>query len=414
VRLGFLGAAALACLAFTALAQPESAALDERARANDFEALWRAVDNGYAYFGTQRPAWRRVREQWKPRAARARSRGEFVQVLEGAIAQLRDDNVTLSETSPAAARRVPAETDIWASWRGDVAVIEAVRTYGQADVAGLHPGHVVRSIGGLPVERAVQDLLGRGGEPPGARDWALRHALAGPRSGTLRVETAEARGTHSYEIVRDAGVAANGPPLVARRIGEDRNLGYIRVKAALSEPGLAAHFDGALHHLADTRGLILDLREMTGPFADPGRARANVLAIIGRFIAQPTPWQAREPRAGERVVDVAEPHAPRYAAPLVVLVDRWTAAEGEALAAGLSGAAQARLVGTRMAGLRGELREERLPASGIVLRYPAMKAMHANGTPREALRPDVLVDLAAPQGGPGDPILYQALKLLER
>ena len=27
---------------------------------------------------------------------------------------------------------------------------------------------------------------------------------------------------------------------------------------------------------------------------------------------------------------------------------------------------------------------------------------------------DVFVDLAAPQGGPGDPILYQALKLLER
>jgi hypothetical protein len=36
-----------------------------------------------------------------------------------------------------------------------------------------------------------------------------------------------------------------------------------------------------------------------------------------------------------------------------------------------------------------------------------------DGTPREALRPSVEVDLAAPSGGPGDPILYQALKLLE-
>jgi carboxyl-terminal processing protease len=160
--------------------------------------------------------------------------------------------------------------------------------------------------------------------------------------------------------------------------------------------------------------LILDLRDQTGPFADALGQRATVSAIVGRFIAQPTDWQAREPRPGERVVDTAQPRGPRYQAPLVVLVDRWTAGEGEALAAGLSGAARARLVGTRMAGLRGELREARLPASGIVVRYPAMKSMHVNGTPREALRPDILVDLAAPQGGPGDPILYQGLKLLEK
>jgi hypothetical protein len=31
-----------------------------------------------------------------------------------------------------------------------------------------------------------------------------------------------------------------------------------------------------------------------------------------------------------------------------------------------------------------------------------------------ALRPQVRIDLASPDGGPGDPILYQALKLLER
>jgi hypothetical protein len=76
--------------------------------------------------------------------------------------------------------------------------------------------------------------------------------------------------------------------------------------------------------------------------------------------------------------------------------------------------ANARLVGTRMAGLRGELREARLPHSGIVVRYPGEKVFHVDGTPRERLRPHVPVDLAAPNGGPGDPILYQALKLLEK
>ena len=88
---------------------------------------------------------------------------------------------------------MPSETDIWASWRSDVAVIEAVRTYGDADVAGLRPGHVVRSIAGLPAALAVRDWVGRREVDAGSRDWALRHALAGPRDGILRLEVAEAQ-----------------------------------------------------------------------------------------------------------------------------------------------------------------------------------------------------------------------------
>jgi hypothetical protein len=49
-----------------------------------------------------------------------------------------------------------------------------------------------------------------------------------------------------------------------------------------------------------------------------------------------------------------------------------------------------------------------------VVSFPAEKTFLPDGTPREALRPQLPVDLAAPSGGPGDPILYQALKLFEK
>jgi hypothetical protein len=71
-------------------------------------------------------------------------------------------------------------------------------------------------------------------------------------------------------------------------------------------------------------------------------------------------------------------------------------------------------VGTHTAGLRGELRTAKLPHSGIEVRFPGEKTFLVSGEPRDSLRPAVLVDLSAPSGGPGDPILYQALKLLER
>ena len=376
----------------------------------DFDVLWRAIDAEYAYFEGSRAAWKRAREAWRPKAGAARTPEELVQALEGALAFLRDDHVSLSGRSAGSPRRVPAETDLWAHWRGKEAVVTAVRASGEADIAGVHPGHVVTHVDGLPIERAARALLGNPSASPAAMDWALRHVLAGPRAGHLRLAVRAANGTQTLDIERLAPAPANGPPLVARRMGDERDVGYIRIKNVLGDSRFPAHLDGALNYLKDTRALILDLRETSA-----SGARPVTEAILARFVDKETPWQVREPPGKPRVVDTVRPRSdvPPYRARLVVLVDRWTAGEGEALAAGLDAIGRATLVGTPMAGLRGELREVLLPHSNLVARFPAQRTIHVNGTPREALRPAVEVDLAAPSGGPGDPILYQALKLLE-
>ena len=401
----FLGVAALLVGLATAAAAAPNAQY-----AQDFDHFWRAIDTGYAYFDRNRAAWRRARDVWRPRAVRAASRTDFITALEGALGELRDDHASLSERTPDSPRRVPAETDVWAAWQGGAAVVEAVRTYGEADVAGLRPGHVVTRISGVAVERAVRDLLrGAAAASPAARDWALRHALAGPTAGALRLEVREPRGARRIDIERHAPAPANGPPLIGRRMGEERDLGYIRIKGSLADARLPAQFDGALNYLKDTRALILDLREVGGP-----ASQGVVDAILGRFTGTNATWRLREAPGGPRVADTVAPRDWRYRAPVVVLVDRWTAGDGEGLAAGIHALANARLVGTPMAGQRGELLEVRLPHTGIVARFPGERAFHADGTPRELVRPSLAVDLAAPQGGPGDPILYQALKLLER
>lgn len=397
----------LALLAFTTAAAGTEP-LTPRRQGEDFDTLWRAVDEGYAYFDRGRPAWRRAREAWRPRAVKAGSRTEFVAALEGVLGELRDDHVSLSERTARSSRRVPSDTDIWARWKEGAAVVEAVRTFGDADVAGMRPGHRVVRIAGMSVEKVMRDRLG-GDAAPSSRDWALRHALAGPRAGLLRIEVAEEHASKTLDIERIAAPAANGAPLVGRRMGEERDLGYIRIKGGLDNPRVVEQFDAALNYLKDTRALILDLREVR-----ESGSRDVTRALLGRFVAAEAPWQVREPRGQRRVTDTVFPRGEVYRAPVVVLVDRWTAGEGEALAAGLDAAAGARLVGTPMAGLRGELREVRLPHSAIMLRFPGQRTFHVNGTPREQLRPALEVDPAKPQGGPGDPILYQALKLLEK
>ncbi|HEX4780548.1 MAG TPA: S41 family peptidase [Usitatibacter sp.] len=328
-------------------------------------------------------------------------------VLEGAASELRDDNIRLSERSNGGARRVPYETDVWARWKDGAAYVEAVRPFGDADVAGLRPGLVVTHVNGIPVEQAVRDRLDGGISTPHAQDWALRHVLAGPRTGPLRITMRD--GAQSRELVlertepRITGSAAFG-----RRMGDERDIGYLRVRFGADNSKLVERFDAVLNYLDDTRALILDIRDPPGP-----GDREATRDMLARFASAEVQWQAREAGAPHHGGESVAPRGKIYRAPVVVLVDHWTAGEGEALAAGMRVVAGARIVGTRMTGLHGDLAESRLPHSGIVVRYPAHRTFLMTGEPREKMKPDVLIDLAAPQGGPGDPILYAALKLLE-
>ncbi len=144
-----------------------------------------------------------------------------------------------------------------------------------------------------------------------------------------------------------------------------------------------------------------------------GRERpTSTRAILSRFASTETAWQLREIPDGPRIFDTIGPRGKVYKGKVVVLVDRWTAAEGEAVATGLAAVANARIVGTRMTGLRGTAREFKLPHSRVSVTYPAERVYLVSGERRESYVPEVLVDLAVPGGGPSDPILWQGLKIL--
>ena len=404
-------AARLAAIAFglaTAVAFAAEAPLARQDALADFDAVWKEIDREYAYMEDSRGAWKRARETWRPRAAKAGSRDELAAALDGLLSTLHDDAVFVVDRWAGAPRRVPVDADIWARWRDGAAVIEAVRIFGDADVAGLKPGDTLLAVDGTLVERAVGDKLQGTEAGPAARDWALRRILTGPRSGEMRVRLASEQRRIAV-VERRATPPAPAPAVLARRVGDARDAGYLRVKAALDDPRLVAEFDAALDQLAGTRGLVLDLREVTGN----GNSRATTQAILGRFVTAESAWQLREGHDRTRSTDRVAPRGTAYTAPLIVLADRWTAGEGEALAAGLAAVAKARLVGTPMAGLRGEPRELNAPRTGLTVRFPAQRALLPDGTPRERLVPSIVVDLSQPQVGAGDPILYQGLRLLE-
>ena len=401
--------AALLLAAGSALAAPAAPALSQRQQGEDVDALCKAIDEGYAYFDTERPQWKRACEKWRPVATRAATRSDFVAALEGLVSELHDDNVTLSERSATTPRHLPWEADLYAVWRDNVAYIDSVRTFGDADVAGVRPGVVLLKIDGVPVEQAVRNRLGTGTPPRRALSWALRHTLAGPMKGIETLTVRDGQEVSTLRIERTEPRPRNiGRPVYARRMGDERDIGYLRVRIGADDAKLPGQLDAALESLMATRGLIIDIRDHPGP-GTPEVTRA----ILSRFATAEAAWQIRELPQGPRIFDTIAPRGRPYRGKVVVLVDRWTAAEGEAVATGLAAVANARIVGTRMTGLRGVLRESELPHSRIAVSYPAERVYLVSGERREAYVPEVLVDMGAPQGGPADPILYQALKILE-
>jgi hypothetical protein len=393
-----------------AAAWPAHGAVAASGAARDFDLMWQEIDKGYAYFDdASRARWRRSRDRMRALAARATSPQALAPVLEAALAQLRDDHVTITGAE-VPGRRIPYELAIWPRWRGGTATIEAVRTFGDADVAGLHSGQVITRVQGVPVEIAVREQLGGGAASAGDIEWALRRALAGPRTGVQKLEVREGGRSANVDLERTPPAPATTPAILGRKMGDQRDIGYIRVRVGAADPELASHFAGALGHMTGTRALILDLRDTAGQ-----GSRDETSKILAHFARPDVAWQLVETRRKPRLaayIDLERP-GPAYPSPVAVLVNRWTAGEGESLAAGIAALAGARLVGTAMAGLRGELFQLPL-GSGLVVGFPGRRTFTPGGTPRESLRPDVPVDLAAPSGGPGDPILYQALKLFER
>jgi carboxyl-terminal processing protease len=282
--------------------------------------------------------------------------------------------------------------------------LDAVRVASEADVAGLKPGQVITHIEDVPVAHAIAARLEDPRALPEDRQWALHRLLAGPRSGAFRLRVLG----EPQDVVVERQSATEPAAFLTRAIGEHRDIAYVRPGFAAKGTRERAWAQG-LHEMRAARAVVLDLRATHGP-----TTRAETLELLATFAHASGPWQLRRDRAGKTYTDTVTPAPWAVRVPLVVLVDRWTAGEAESLAAGLHAVADARLIGTPMAVMHGELQEIPLASSGIALRYPAQRVFTPDGTPREKLVPDVPVDLAAPSGGPGDPILYQALKLLER
>jgi carboxyl-terminal processing protease len=360
---------------------------------SDFDFMWSSLRDNYVYFDKKETDWNKVKALYRPLSAKVKTRSEFVSLMERVLDELYDNHASLNTNLKTSPRLVPTGTDLWAEWRNGRALITQLRSGFSAERAGLRVGMEIISVNGLPVKESVAQR-----HPKSLRDlnddasnWALRAVLAGTHDKPRMIEAKNQRGVRAvYKLDQPTQTTVDSYRYIPKVEWKmlPRQIGYIKINDLIS-PEIVAQFDSALERVRASHGLILDLRDI------PRGGNTDVAEpIMGRLTDRRMGYQEVVPLHEPKYIKEVSPRGTwTYSAPIVVLVNRWTASMAEGMAIGLDGMKRATIVGTRMAGLNGGIFNLELPHTKIGINYAGEKLNHINGTPRENFEPPVLVDL---------------------
>lgn len=388
-----------------------------------FDTAWNIIRRTHwdtTYNGVD---WVALRDELRPRAAAATTRGELRNVLSTMVSRLRQSHFSIipqevadASSSNAGDRELSGGGS--ASARGsagslgfDVRLIEGQMVVSQIDTgglawrAGVRSGWVVDTVRGCPVQARVARLPAtleprrialmayqltdaslRGAEGDTV-SVVFRDGADQPRALTLT--QGPARGTITK--------FGNLPPIEAllewRRVPVNgKTIGVIHFNIWM--PVLAAQFDAAMDSLRSADAIVLDVR------GNLGGVGGMSMGIAGHFLDSAIAIGAMHQRgstmkflANPRRVNARAQSVTPFAGPLALVVDPLSASTTEIFAGGLQGIGRATVFGTQTAGQALPSVPERLP-NGDILYHAIADFIGPTGKPVEG--PGVLPDHVTP------------------
>jgi carboxyl-terminal processing protease len=356
----------------------------------DAESIEEVIQQTYAY-PERLPGGRfTLTPKLREEAARVSDGRSLLRFAERALLLLADHHAITGSNLADSYALVPSHIGYWIEARDGGFVVDAVRYPRGPGPYDVRPGDRLLAIDGVPIAEAVATFWRDLGADPAGRDagFAARVLVAGRRDQERRLTIQRGDAPR-----RDVGLPsysgtpmAISPPVTAT---EEAGGLRIRINDSLGGDSTVADFDAAMARARPGQTVIIDLADT------PGGGNASVArGILGWFVDRPRFFQVHNLPAEERETGIARqwveqvlPRPGRYhRGPVRVEVGRWTGSMGEGLAIGFD-AIGVPVFGTRMAGLRGAVYDQRLRHSGLVLKLPAERLSHVNGTPREAFVP---------------------------
>lgn len=362
----------------------------------DFDYYWETINNSFAYFEKRQTNWEKVKTIYQPIADTITNRNDFIHLLESINHELYNGHVFLNTNLNSSNRLIPTGSDLKVSWINNHFLISELRQGYNAEICGLTTGMEIIKFNGLPIREAIKKFIPKSVSKADKEmyEYAGNMLLAGSHD-TKREITVFYKGKEQIfypdQIPNKTG--NHFESLIETKILND-NIGYLKINNSLGHADLAKWFDLALDSLANTNGLILDLRET------PGGGNTNqARAILGRFIENESAYQKhiyikeeKETGIKRSALEIVSPRHSIYKKPVIVLVGYWTASMGEGIAIGFDAMKRAKIVGTKMAGLLGEIYTFETPELKIPFSFPSVQLQHVNGQPREDFLPTVMLN----------------------
>jgi carboxyl-terminal processing protease len=361
----------------------------------DFLFYWQTINDNFAYFNKQKTNWEKVKTIYEPLVDTLRTKNDFVHLLETANNELYNGHIFLNTNTKSSNRTIPTGADLKATWTDNKFVITEIREGFNADICGLKTGMIITKFNNIPIDEAIKKFLPKSVSKLNKEmyEYAVNMLLAGTHNTKREITITEKGKEQKFEPDNISNKTEDNYNTLLKTEIMSNNIGYIKINNSLGNSDLIKAFDTALDSLINTNGLILDLRETPS-----GGSTTIARAIMGRFIDKELPYQkhiytSEEKETGIKrtTLELVSPRQNIYKKPVVVLVGNWTGSMGEGIAIGFDGMKRAKIVGTKMAGLLGEIYSFETPETKIPFSFPCVQLQHINGQAREDFMPTILV-----------------------
>src|ERR1035437_38842 len=360
-----------------------------------FLFYWQTINDNFAYFNKQKTNWEKVKTIYEPLVDTLRTKNDFVHLLETANNELYNGHIFLNTNTKSSNRTIPTGADLKATWTDNKFVITEIREGFNADICGLKTGMIITKFNNIPIDEAIKKFLPKSVSKLNKEmyEYAVNMLLAGTHNTKREITITEKGKEQKFEPDNISNKTEDNYNTLLKTEIMSNNIGYIKINNSLGNSDLIKAFDTALDSLINTNGLILDLRETPS-----GGSTTIARAIMGRFIDKELPYQkhiytSEEKETGIKrtTLELVSPRQNIYKKPVVVLVGNWTGSMGEGIAIGFDGMKRAKIVGTKMAGLLGEIYSFETPETKIPFSFPCVQLQHINGQAREDFMPTILV-----------------------
>ena len=362
---------------FSIQAQTDAGSDSGKIRDETFEKVWTTVNEKHfdpTFGGVD---WKKIGEDYKPKAISAKSDDEFYGVLQAMLGELNQSHFGIipPNSQISATSFGEGEIGIEIQILDDQIVITRVNPHSTAEKAGARNGFIIEAIDGKKIAEILAPLNEKLAKRPDTepkkmlfRERAVMTAIGGKTGTFVNLEVADDQNKHRLlKIERVAYTGEMSPPLgnfpPQQVIFESKilpeNIGYIRFNIWVIPQ--MAKLTEAINSMKNTRGIIFDLR------GNPGGVGGMSNGIAGLLFDKVSSLGTMKYRAGEMSFNIL-PRKDSFAGKIVILTDYASASTSEVFAAGMQETGRATVIGERSAGAVLPSVMEKLP-TGALFQY---------------------------------------------